>query len=224
MDNVIKTDMLKKALEIYENKQLDSLEEKPFDTTSEFDAKMRRLIESQNSVYKRITLTKTRKVLAAMVAAMIILVSALSVGAIRDKIFSFFVNHGKVKIIEYDTENSKEYPKTLKKLYALSAVPDGYKLTDSGTENDHLFRIYTKGDNYLSFEQFTKESYKSATDIEFIGKENYKGIGYVVQNDGDTTVLTWEKDGYVFELAGFLDKNEMLSLARSAEYESGGEE
>ena len=115
MDNVISNETLIKALEIYENKMLSSVDEREFETSEKFEKKMRTLLRAQTSVYRRVTLTKTRKVITAFAAALIILVSALSVGAIRETILSFFVERGDVRVIEYNTENGKDYPKALNK-------------------------------------------------------------------------------------------------------------
>ena len=222
MDNVISNETLIKALEIYENKMLSSVDEREFETSEKFEKKMRTLLRAQTSVYRRVTLTKTRKVITAFAAALMILVSALSVGAIRETILSFFVERGDVRVIEYNTENGKDYPKALNKLYALSYLPKGYKLTDSGSDSLHSYMVYTRGDDFLSLEQFTKDSYKSASDLETMEKEVYEGVSFVVQQSDDSTVLIWEKDGYVFEMTGFEEKVELFKAAVSLK--SGKEE
>lgn len=223
MDNIINEKMLKSALELYENNWLDSLSENKFETSQHFEKSMQSLIDSQSSVYRKMTLTKTRKVIAVLAAALVVLLSALSVSAIRETILSFFVNRGDVRVLEYDLSESADYPKSIETAYSLTAVPEGYALSDSADEDKYSYRLYTRGDDFLSVEQFTKDSYKSASDLDSMQKEEYDGTEYVVQNDDGAFVLIWEKDGYVFEMTGFLEKSEMFSAAASVEPERWGE-
>ena len=53
-------------------------------------------------------------------------------------------------------------------------------------------------------------------------KEVYEGVSFVVQQSDDSTVLIWEKDGYVFEMTGFEEKVELFKAAVSLK--SGKEE
>ncbi len=219
MDKVISRDMLVSALEIYENKMLDSAAEESFVPSKAFDKKMKKLIGSQTSLYGKLTLTKSRKVITVFAAALIVLLSALSVGAIRETILSFFVERGDYRVIEYNTENDTNAPKTLKSLYSPTSIPKGYTLTDKGGDDFHAYRVFSKGELFISLKQFTKSAYKSAFDLKSMDKERFGGIDFVVQTEDDSVVLIWEKDGYVFEMSGFVSKEELLNTACSLEKE-----
>lgn len=222
MDNVITREMLCGALEIYENEMLESLNEESFETSKEFEKKMQSLLKSRDSLYHRLTLTKARKVITAFAAALVVLLCALSVGAIRESILSFFVDRGNVKVIEYNTEDSSDYPRVIGSTYTPGYLPQGYALSDSSSDDLRSYKLYVNGEDFLSIEQFTKSSYKSAFDLDTMEKESYQGIDFVVQTSSDSTVLIWEMDGYVFEMTGFIDKSELFKAAASLKPDKEG--
>ncbi|MCH5303553.1 MAG: DUF4367 domain-containing protein [Ruminococcus sp.] len=226
MDRIIDDKMLISALEIYENKRLSDYNlRESFTPSKSFEKKMEKLIKSQTNFYYRVTYTKTRKTLVALVATLILLASVLSVTAVRETILNFFVYHGdgenNAVVIEYNDENSSLYPKKIEKAYSLSYVPEGYTLSEKTSDEDNLSEIYVCGEDYLDFEQFTKDDYLSASDSEFSAakSESFNGQDYIIRTSDDMTMLIWEKDGYVFELVGFIEKSEMFKVADSAKGE-----
>lgn len=220
MDKVISNKMLIEALELYENKRLSEYEEKDFIPSEKFEKKMRKLIKSQTNYYYKATRTRARKVSAILVAAVVLLASAMSVTAIRETILGFFVSHeNEVDVIEYNNEASASYPETIEKAYGLSYLPKGCELEDktSGKESCEEYYVLENG-NYIDFQQFTKGEYSSASDGEFTApkKLSCNGQDYIIRtSDENMIMLVWEKYGYVFELIGFEDKDEMLKIAES---------
>lgn len=220
MEKFLNDNILVQALELYEENWLSTLtvteEIMPSD---KFEKKMQKLIKSQTNVYHKMTYTRPRKVISVLVAALVLLASMMSVGAIREAVLGFFVSHGaEVDYLEYNTE-AQTYPQTIETAYAPSFVPDGYSLDDSYTEELSALRLYISGDDYLSFGQYTKGAYKSASDSEFseIRTQSYEGTDYIIRiSDEKAVMLVWEKDGYVFELVGFEKESEMLRIAASA--------
>lgn len=219
MNNVIKTDMLTQAFELYEEKLAFSYASgESFNTSSNFDKRIKKMIKSQTNVFHRVTLTKARRVVlvAAILAAM--LAASLSVEAIREKIFSFFITSGQqVDVVEYDNSSTafSEF-KACKPSY----ITEGYILSDSGSDDSSAYFYYTKGGNYLSIEQFKSDEYKSAVDAEFktSTEENIDGVNYIVKTSDDgMTMLIFNKYECVFEIVGFESKDELLKVAKGVE-------
>lgn len=223
MDKVLDNSMLTQALLIYENKLERACEEAvAFNTSKDFEKKMEKLIKSQHSVYARLTLTKARKLILVAALVAVLLAATLSVGANRKKIFSFFVTREQqLEITSYEPQAGESFPEKIDKPLSPSYVPEGYSLEISDGDSKSNSLLYTDGDDYLSIEQFVKSEYTSATDAEFseTKKESRDGVDYIVRKDIDDgmTMLVFEKDGYVFELVGFLSEEEMFKTAQSLE-------
>lgn len=189
-----------------------------FEPSEKFNQKMRKLIKSQSSFYHRATLTRARRAMLAAAIIITLAAASLSVGAIRERIFSFFVTSGsEVDVIEYNNNPDTVYPSTIENAMTPSYLPDGYTLSQKQSSENNSFMYYEKGDDYLTIEQFTKDNYRSATDAEYktTTRENYEGTDYIIKTDEDMTLLIWERDGYVFEAVGYVATDELLKVAAS---------
>lgn len=227
MEKALNNELLIKALEIYENKRLGEYEEKAFTPSRDFEKKMEKLLKSETNYYYKATRTPKRKVLAAVVAAAVIMTSALSVTAIRESILGFFISRTpQVDVIEYGNGKSAKSPETLESIFSVSYVPEGFKLEEKSKTSAAYEEYYTKGESYIDFQQFTKKSYSSASDSEFsaVKKIEKNGVSYIIRTYEDMTMLVWEKDGYVFELTGFEKDDEMFKIAASVKTAGEGEE
>ncbi len=218
MDNAINLDMLTEAFEIYEQNLAAEIPKADFEPSKDFERKMDKLIKSERSVYHRLTLTKARRAIAIATVIAVLLASAMSVSAIREKIFSFFVSRGnQIDVTEYDTEQAS-YPTELERQLKPDYLPEGYSLEDSSFEDNSAYLLYTKGDDYLTIEQFVKSEYKSATDGEYKTEKKLTedGTEFIVRTSDDGSVmLVFDKDGYVFELVGFESEDELVKTASS---------
>jgi hypothetical protein len=220
MNNTVSNELLVNGLEIYiKNRfaEYDKLEE--FIPSNAFEKRMKKIIKSQSNVYHKLTLTKVRKTVVVFAAVIVLMASALSVTAIREKILEFFItSESGVKVIEYDKKSDADYPKSIKKLYSLTYIPKGYKLEDKSSDDISSEYYYISGDKYIDFQQFTKDEYSSASDEDFSAPKNVKrnGQDYILRTADDTVLLVWEKNGYVFEMTGFEKLNEMYKIAESA--------
>ncbi len=220
MNNAIDSVLLSQAFGIYEdNLAAGYVGSKSFEPSEKFNKKMRKLIKSENSLYHRLTLTKARRIMLVAAIIVAVMTASLSVDAIREKIFSFFVTSGEnYNVIEHSPD-SDFYHSQIESVLKPSYVPNGYKLSDSNSDTISSYLCYTKGDDYLTIEQFVAKDYVSASDIEFktITRENYEGINFIIKTDEDMTMLIWERDGYVFEAVGYVGTDEMLRTAASVE-------
>ena len=204
MNKAIDNNLLTKAFGVYEEKLSTQYSEVTgFEPSEKFNKNMQKLIKSQTNVYYKATLTKTRRIMIA--AALIVTIMAASLTSGRE-----------VNVIEYDASAS-DYQGFIENVFKPSYIPDGYTLTDEQKEEFSSLLSYTKGDDFLTIEQFTKNAYKSASDAEYKteAKENYEGIDFIIKTDEDMTMLIWERDGYVFEAVGYVGCDEMLKIAAS---------
>lgn len=219
MNNTVSEEVLVNGLELYINNRFAMYNKSQEYIPSEaFEKRMQKLIKSQNNVYHKVTLTNVRKAVVVFAAAVALLASALSVTAIREKVLEFFItSESGVKVIEYDTK-SADYPKTIKSFYSPSYIPAGYKLEDKSSDDISAEYYYVSGDKYIDFQQFTKDEYSSASDEDFSAPKNVNrnGQDYILRTANDTVMLVWEKNGYVFEMTGFEELNEMYKIAESA--------
>ena len=221
MNNVITKDMLESAFALYADRLADGCAGAEFTPSADFERKMNKLIKSETSLYHRLTLTKARKALAAAAIIAVLLAASMSVTAIREKLFSFFITRGaQTDVIEYGDSTEPDEKNTIEKVLAPAYIPEGYKLEDSGSDGLSAYSLYSDGENFISVEQFVKSEYKSASDGEYTLKkeENISGIDFIVRSSDDgATLLVWEKDGYVFELVGFESEDELIKIALSVE-------
>lgn len=218
MNKVIDNNLLSQAFGLYEDELSAKYDESnSFEPSDSFNKKMLKLIKSETSVYHRVTLTRARRVLLVAAIITAVLAASLSVGAIRERIFSFFITSGsEVDYVEYDSD-APISAASVENAMSPSYLPDGYVLKDSRNDRESAYLYYEKGDDYISIQQFTKDGYTSAMDAEFntTTKENYDGIDFIIKIDDEMTLLIWERDGYVFEAVGFVGTDELLRTAAS---------
>ena len=162
--------------------------------------------------------TKICKSSSSLRRTFTIMAATLSVEAIREKIFSFFITiEENYSVLEHSPDDNNFYHFQIEKVLKPSYIPEGYELSDSRDDTRSSYICYTKDDDYLTIEQFIASDYKSASDIEFktMTRKDYDGTDYIVKTDEDMTMLIWERDGYVFEAVGYVGSDEMLKIAAS---------
>ena len=219
MNKAIDSNLLSQAFGEYEKKlSTQYSEESSFEPSEKFNKDMQKLIKSQTNIYHKATLTKSRRILVAAALIVMIMAASLSVEAIREKIFSFFITSGEnYSILEHSPDDTNFYHPQLEKVLKPSYIPEGYELSESRDDTSSSYICYIKDDDYLTIEQFTASDYKSASDIEFktMTREDYEGTDYIIKTDEDMTMLIWERDGYVFEAVGYEGTDEILKVAAS---------
>jgi len=219
MDRVIDKAMLTQAFDVYEaSLAAEYARYESFEPSRKFYKRINKLIKSRTNIYHKLTLTKARRALVVAAIIVTLIAASLSVDAVREKIFSFFITGvGEVDVIEYGGNNGDVNPPAYTSEAAPSYLPEGYTLTDTQTTDESVLLYYENGGDYLTIEKFKKQSYKSAVDAEFktSTRENYNGTDYIVKTDGEMTMLIWEDDYNVFEAVGFVGTDELLKTAAS---------
>lgn len=213
-------DALRQAFSEYMHERLCSniYREDKFVTSKSFDKKMSKMLKSEHSLYHKATLTRARKILCVAAVILALLLSSLSVGAVRDLIANFFVRqYSDHNTMSANTEETG-YPDKLEEVYELGYVPDGYKLQDEIITKKDATYLYFNDKNAIAFTQSTKDYFDVNVDNEHSRHvtETYNGQEYyfVYSDEGEIEII-WDNGRYVFLLFANLPKETMLDLCNS---------
>lgn len=121
--------------------------------------------------------------------------------------------------ISYGDNQATDYPKEILQVYEPTITLDGYEVSEivSLSKNRQIF--YTDNQKEYIFHQTTMDAYLSY-DGEYIDYEEitigdqYNGITYIKNGQH---VIQWQRDKYVFEISGDLEKKTLVVLAASVE-------
>lgn len=92
----------------------------------------------------------------------------------------------------------------------------GYTVSHKQISDEHISMKYTCGEKRFTFAQSVlNEALHVNTEGYFVEEIQINGNdGFYIQMD-DEAYLMWVEDGYVFEIAGKIDKDEAIKLAES---------
>lgn len=219
--------ILKQAFQEYmiERLKSDIYRDDSFKTSKSFDKKMAKMIKTEHNVYHKMTLTKARKILCVAIAIIILLLSLLSVGAVREFIADFFIqhfeNHNTLSAMLDDKEN---YPEKIEEIYELSYIPYGYELLEEDVTYNDISYVYLNNEGKsMLFTQNTKGSFNINIDNEYSNAttEVYKeqlffvNVFYGKHSDDEVVNIIWDNGSYVFSLSAELPKETLLNLCSS---------
>ncbi len=168
-----------------------------------------------SNVPEKQTVRFRRRVTAVVIAAVVLITSCLTVGALTGG-FKFTLKSDHTAMFNIDYENA---PQTIEYLYYISALPDKYKLTTSDIDIalSAYFYYETNDEHIYYFGQVVKSAYKS-----YLNTEKYKMEEVVIDNKNGVfiafeseSLLVWDNGDYVLEIYGNFTKEEMLNLAKS---------
>lgn len=135
--------------------------------------------------------------------------------AVCDFFMNIFSDHTEI-IADSEIENS--YPHSIDEEYHISSLPNGFKQVDYDKMKNSIIITYFKDDDYIFFEQYTKDAYLSNYDNEQSTFESYKdenGQEYLVHNTDHDHTFIWDNGKYIFEICSNLDKQSVLELCES---------
>lgn len=214
--------LIVQAVEAYVTALLESgiYRDDEFTPSKSFEKRINKLIKSRHSLYHRATLTRARKILCVAAIILALMLSTLSVGAVREKLAGFFVSHIDGYNVISSDKNTKGYPETLEEIYQIEKIPPGYKYNEESSmliDNDAV-NIYSKGEESLWFEQITKSAFRGNFDNEYSEhkSEFHNGqLYYVINFDDGYTNLIWDNGRYIFILLGNFSENDLYEIAES---------
>ncbi len=220
-ENILKQALLETADDMI-LKQYSDCENIDFIPTNSFKKKIDKLCKNYDKVSFKLTYTRARKAIVIFVAVLVIMLSSLTVGAVRDAIANFFVthfsNHADVTYKEPSTK-SNQYPKTIEKVYELKTVPKGFSLADCSITDASADTIYFSDDGQIVLQQVVKEKFNESIDNEnsIITYETINGQDYIVQTSKISKDISfiWDNGEYVFSLTASLDKDSIIDICEN---------
>lgn len=193
----------------------------PFKPSKAFDKKMEKLIKQSRKPYYKFTATGFRRAVCVIAAIMVLMVSSLSVGAVRDAIKEFFITHfSNHATVEYNKEfvNTETTTNSVSETeYEITYIPEGFELNIDDKTKSRIDKIYFKDEYYIGYSQTLKEDYSVNFDNEqsSFTYETYDGIEYLVHTLGSDYTFVWDNGKYVFEIHANIDKNEIINIVKS---------
>lgn len=217
--------------------QLDDGENIPRVFSQDYEARKQKMLQTAFDVNESESKTHTKRRLpkpsipAAAAAAIVFIFLAVGlVGTSADAmpepvrvlvmqvqaVFSTAIVEDK---IAYGDNQATDYPKEILQVYEPTITLDGYEVSEivSLSKNRQIF--YTDNQKEYIFHQTTMDAYLSY-DGEYIDYEEitigdqYNGITYIKNGQH---VIQWQRDKYVFEISGDLEKKTLVVLAASVE-------
>ena len=195
-----------------------SISTEQFVTSKSFEKRINKLIKSEHNLYYKFTLTRARRLLCAAIIIILLLASMLSVGAVREMIANFFVEHFSDHNTVSSNTISKIHPKKIEKLYELSNIPEGFTLFDESVDATNASYLYLNNKNSILFEQNTKNSFSINVDDHLkynsviINNQEYLVYKYNNQNG---CVIIWDNGEYIFTISTTLSSKTSLNLCNS---------
>ena len=183
-------------------------------------------LEKQNEKKDRARkgMSKAGKMAAVIIAALSLCtaISAFSVDAVRVKLIDIFtevrdsfgsVDFGGEKLVDFD---SSELPPDWCGYYP-TKLPRGYVLTDTQ---------YSERGSYLAFEDggaatliFAEDPLNSDVLIDsqdaVVTQTDINGMEGVISDKGDSCIIVWHNDEFIFTLIGQISKTTLIEIAES---------
>ena len=191
-----------------------------YEPSKSFDKKMKKLCKKYNHISFKLTYTSARKVICILAAILILMLSSLSVGAVRDIIKNFFVEHFSTHAtFQYKyNSNNKDYPKTIETYYQIDPK-SGFKLVEESKTKLSAIAFYEKNNKDIFVSQWVKDEFDVDMDnehteyrVEFINNQKYFVFS---SDDGKQSGYIWDDGSYIFNIYGDLNKKELLDLCKT---------
>ncbi len=242
----LNNELLKQALEIVAQEEFESIDKAPsFTPSQEFEDKMQKLIKNASKPYYKFTATGMRRAICIFAAVFLLMLSTLSVSAIRDTVSNVF---GRVFSSSFNSANKKQNDKkkfekpetttkenvdkskennknsayeTIDDVYEIGLVPEGYELVVFDSTGYEITTTYSSSINKIILKQFLKDSYE----FDFNRQEAEKSV--VVLNNQEYKIYThsnnseccvfWKTDEFAFTLSCSTEftQDELLEMCLS---------
>lgn len=217
--------------------QLDDGENIPRVFSQDYEARKQKMLQTAFDVNESESKTHTKRRLpkpsipaAAAAAIALIFLAVGLVGTSADAmpepvrvlvmqvqaVFSSAIVEDK---IAYGDNQVTDYPKGILQVYEPTITLDGYEVSEKTLVDKALKVYYVKEYEEYSFQQSTIDFFvgydKEQLDYEEIEIDNQNvGITYIKNKQ---RVIHWQRDKYIFEISGNLEKETLAMLAASVE-------
>ena len=165
---------------------------------------------------RRWTLKRSRTVVVSVIAALSILVGGTAYAAARLGRYGFVdkKDYSKLLIDAHPSDKT-----TFEEYYGLPEE-DGWELANYDILDTFTVLNYELGEKKVTFLQHIihegsiKNINTEKTDVEMLSLYS-ENDGFVLELDEECTAIHWIYDGYLFEIVGDLNKDEMINLVHS---------
>ena len=224
LDDLLNSPQFKQALfdvQVAECERFAATSE-PVTFSPKFERKMERLLRAQRKPYYLLTNTKPKRVVLALVTALILMVTMVfSVSALREPVIHFFVEvYEKFSQVFFQNHEEEQFPATLEVYYVPTWLPDGYWEDAEQTIDAIIFceRTYTDADRVeITFKQHTITSSVLRIDTENVQTKQalVNGQAALVYSNKEIQHLIWNDGAYGFLVFGPVKESDLLRMAEA---------
>lgn len=217
-ENILKKALIETADEMIFS-EYSGLENTEFNPNEKFNKKIKKLCENYDKFTFKLTYTRFRKTVCVFAAILVLMLSSLSVGAVRDALASFFIKHfSNHAVVTYNEPTTKpnQYPKTIEKVYEIDLSSE-FKLSDFDNADNVVYSFYAKGEYVVILKQYTKNSYSENVDNEQseITCETINGQDYIIRKIQTQYDIIWDNGEYIFSITSNLEKADIIDICEN---------
>jgi hypothetical protein len=189
-----------------------------------FERKMKHLI-SRNRITEPIVIGRPvylrRRLIAVLIAIILLLASVMSVSAIREKVFELIIEvYEKYTQLFFEKSQSTNTSSEHFSIYVPTYIPDGFSLVYEDMDGTVLLE-YEKGNEYISYRQVCPDEVSMHINTEGIELEDFifNDLPAKYYSNEGVQNLIWYDNSYMYRVSSTLDKTTVLRIAESIEPE-----
>ena len=189
-----------------------------------FKRKMKHLI-SRNRITEPIVIGRPvylrRRLIAVLIAIILLLASVMSVSAIREKVLELIIEvYEKYTQLFFEKSQSTNTSSENFSIYVPTYIPDGFSLVYEDMDGTVLLE-YEKGNEYISYRQVCPDEVSMHINTEGIELEDFifNDLPAKYYSNGGVQNLIWYDNSYMYRVSSTLDKTTVLRIAVSIEPE-----
>jgi len=186
--------------------------------SAKFERNMKELIlQSKKRESVRRTKVWNKRFLAALVAIIVIISTAMSVSAIRQKVIEFITEvYQKHTQVFFSEIQSSQMESKIFTAYTPSYIPKGFELMNQDT-NETVLLEYEKGDDFISFKQGWLDEISMQINTEGVNLEELKfnNLPAKFYSNQGVQNLIWYDSHYMYMVSSTLDRETVFKIAES---------
>lgn len=198
--------ILKESLLLIERQELAALKNlvgEEITPSPAYRKNMERLVRRESSWQRKLLKNKKRKLLAILIAALLIFSSIFSVSAVREPIIEYAISVYEEFTHFFFEESTENNLKIIQKEYQVTWVPQDYTLTSCIKSEADIHYQWSQKDHYISFNQTILgiDSIHLNTEKSEVSTFEMDGQLYYYNNSVHMYFIIWTTNDYSFNLA-----------------------
>jgi hypothetical protein len=173
------------------------------------------ILSEKNDISRRKRKRLQRHILlTAIIALTLLLLSALTVSAFREKIISVFTEiTSKGTVFHYeadDTDNTEKFN------LAVNYIPADFEITQQYSNENEYYIRYSNNNLFFDVDkQLPPDAYTLNTENGNIEYIDINGSDALFSASDNLKIITWIKNDYVYTISGNIDKDELIGIAKN---------